>query len=114
VSAASSKPATSQNSSGRPDLWRGLALLPPVNPVPMPAISPAKGLLFMTLEDETGNSNVIITPDFHEKNRVKVLYERFVQISGTVQNQDGIVHLKAKAISPLAVSSAEILSHDFH
>jgi error-prone DNA polymerase len=74
----------------------------------------AKGLIFLTLEDETGNSNVIITPDFYEKNRVSVLYVRFVQISGTVQNQDGIVHLKAKAIRPLAVSSAEISSHDFH
>jgi error-prone DNA polymerase len=74
----------------------------------------AKGLIFMTLEDETGNSNVIITPDFYEQNRANVLYERFVQISGTVQNQDGIVHLKAEAIRPLAVSSAEISSHDFH
>jgi error-prone DNA polymerase len=68
----------------------------------------------MTLEDETGNSNVIITPDFYEKNRVNVLYERFVQVSGTVQNQDGIVHLKAEAIHPLAVSAAEVWSHDFH
>ncbi|HKD79732.1 MAG TPA: error-prone DNA polymerase [Candidatus Angelobacter sp.] len=74
----------------------------------------AKGLIFMTLEDETGNSNVIITPDFYEKNRVSVLYERFVQISGTVQNQDGIVHLKAQSIKPLAISAAEIQSHDFH
>ena len=74
----------------------------------------AKGLIFMTLEDETGNSNVIITPDFYEKNRVNILYERFVQISGTVQNQDGIVHLKAEAIRPLTISAAEIRSHDFH
>jgi error-prone DNA polymerase len=74
----------------------------------------AKGLIFMTLEDETGNSNVIITPDFYEKNRVSVLYERFVQISGTVQNQDGIVHLKAESIAPLPISAAEIQSHDFH
>jgi error-prone DNA polymerase len=57
---------------------------------------------------------VIITPDFYEKNRVNVLYERFVQVSGTVQNQDGIVHLKAEAIHPLAVSAAEVWSHDFH
>jgi error-prone DNA polymerase len=74
----------------------------------------AKGLIFMTLEDETGNSNVIITPDFYEKNRANVLYERFVQVSGKVQNQDGIVHLKAEAIRPLVISSAEISSHDFH
>jgi error-prone DNA polymerase len=74
----------------------------------------AKGLIFLTLEDETGNSNVIITPDFYEQNRVNILYERFVQVSGTVQNQDGIVHLKAQAIAPLQVSGAEVRSHDFH
>jgi error-prone DNA polymerase len=74
----------------------------------------AKGLIFLTLEDETGNSNVIITPDFYEQNRATVLYERFVQVSGTVQNQDGIVHLKAQAIQPLQVSGAEVRSHDFH
>jgi error-prone DNA polymerase len=74
----------------------------------------AKGLIFLTLEDETGNSNVIITPDFYEKNRLAVLYERFVQVSGKVQNQNGVVHLKAEAIRPLAISSAEISSHDFH
>jgi error-prone DNA polymerase len=74
----------------------------------------AKGLIFMTLEDETGNSNVIISPDFYEQNRVAVSYERFVQVSGVVQNQDGIVHLKAQAIQPLAISAADIASHDFH
>jgi error-prone DNA polymerase len=74
----------------------------------------AKGLIFMTLEDETGNSNVIISPDFYEQNRVAVSYERFVQVSGVVQNQDGVVHLKAQAIQPLAISAADISSHDFH
>jgi error-prone DNA polymerase len=74
----------------------------------------AKGLIFMTLEDETGHSRVIIKPDFYEKNRRDVLYAKFVQVSGMVQNQDGIVHLVAKAIRPLAVSAAETASHDFH
>jgi error-prone DNA polymerase len=71
-------------------------------------------LIFMTLEDETGHSRVIIKPDFYEKNRHDVLYAKFVQVWGTVQNQDGIVHLVAKAIRPLAVSAAETSSHDFH
>ncbi|HZR57049.1 MAG TPA: error-prone DNA polymerase [Terriglobales bacterium] len=74
----------------------------------------AKGLIFMTLEDETGNANVIIKPDFYDNNRMTVLNERFVKVSGTVQNQDGVVHLIAKAISPLAVTAAETSSHDFH
>jgi PAS domain-containing protein len=40
----------------------------------------AKGLIFMTLEDETGNANVIVTPAIYEKNRAAVLYERFVLV----------------------------------
>jgi error-prone DNA polymerase len=74
----------------------------------------AKGLIFMTLEDETGTSRVIISPDFYDNNRMMVLNERFVLVSGIVQNQDSIVHLKARSISSLPVSRAATPSHDFH
>jgi error-prone DNA polymerase len=65
----------------------------------------AKGIIFMTLEDETGTSRVIISPDFYEKNRIAVLNEKFVLVSGLVQNQDNVVHLKARRIEPLAISA---------
>jgi error-prone DNA polymerase len=74
----------------------------------------AKGLIFMTLEDETGTSRVIISPDFYDQNRMVVLKERFVLVSGIVQNQDNIVHLKARSIQPLSISAATTPSHDFH
>ncbi len=74
----------------------------------------AKGIIFMTLEDETGTSRVIISPDFYDKNRMAVLNERFVLVSGMVQNQDNVVHLKARCIQPLAISAAPTPSHDFH
>ena len=74
----------------------------------------AKGIIFMTLEDETGTSRVIISPDFYDQNRITVLKEQFVLVRGLVQNQDDIVHLKARAIEPLGVSLAAIPSHDFH
>ena len=74
----------------------------------------AKGIIFMTLEDETGTSRVIISPDFYDQNRMAVLNERFVLVSGVVQNQDNIVHLKARSIQPLAISAATTPSHDFH
>jgi error-prone DNA polymerase len=64
----------------------------------------AKGLIFMTLEDETGHANVIIMPDFYEGNRHTVIGERFVRVHGTVQNHDGIVHLRAEHIAPLGVT----------
>jgi error-prone DNA polymerase len=74
----------------------------------------AKGIIFMTLEDETGTSRVIISPDFYDENRMAVLKEQFVLVRGIVQNQDDVVHLKARAIEPLAISLASIPSHDFH
>jgi error-prone DNA polymerase len=74
----------------------------------------AKGLIFLTLEDEHGNANVIVMPNVFEKYRQTVLGPTFVRVSGTVQSQDGIVHLKAEHIEPLVVSGAEIGSHDFH
>ena len=74
----------------------------------------AKGILFMTLEDETGTSRVIISPEFYDQNRMVVLNERFVLVSGIVQNQDNVVHLKARSIQPLSISAAPTPSHDFH
>ena len=74
----------------------------------------AKGLIFMTLEDETGTARVIVKPDFYEQNRVAVLYERFIEVAGTIQNRDGVVNLIAKQIGSLTVSAAETSSHDFH
>ncbi|HET9183234.1 MAG TPA: error-prone DNA polymerase [Candidatus Angelobacter sp.] len=74
----------------------------------------AKGLIFLTLEDETGNSNIIVSPDVYSSDPGVVLHERFIKVRGTVQNQDGIVHLKAEQILPLQVTAAETCSHDFH
>ncbi len=74
----------------------------------------AKGIIFMTLEDETGTGRVIIMPDFYDQNRIAVLHERFVLVSGIVQNRDQVVHLKARTIGSLEISAAAIPSHDFH
>ena len=74
----------------------------------------AKGMIFMTLEDETGTARVIISPDFYDANRMTVLHERFVQVSGQVQNHDKVVHLKASRIQQLNVGNLVVPSHDFH
>jgi error-prone DNA polymerase len=74
----------------------------------------ANGLIFLTLEDETGHANIIVMPDVYTADPFPVLHERFVRVEGIVQNQDGIVHLKAKRIVPLSVSAAATQSHDFH
>jgi error-prone DNA polymerase len=74
----------------------------------------AKGLIFLTLEDETGHANIIVMPDVYSADSMAVLHERFIRVEGRVQNQDGIVHLKAERVLPLSVSAAETQSHDFH
>jgi error-prone DNA polymerase len=74
----------------------------------------ASGLIFLTTEDETGYANVIVMPHVYEQYRQAVLQPRFIRVYGTVQNQDGIVHLKAERVEPLKVSAAQMTSHDFH
>jgi error-prone DNA polymerase len=74
----------------------------------------ASGLIFLTLEDETGYANVIVMPHVYEEYRQAVLEPKFIRVSGIVQNQDGIVHLKAEHVEALSVSAAPMASHDFH
>src|SRR5271156_3942672 len=74
----------------------------------------AKGMMFMSLEDETGIANAIFNPDLLQKNRVLLISERFLMVEGILQNQDNVIHVRAEKVSPLSVSRAETASHDFH
>jgi error-prone DNA polymerase len=64
----------------------------------------AKGFVFLSLEDETGIANVIVAPDVFEQNRVVVTRTRFLLIAGKLQNQDGVIHVKARSFEPLDTS----------
>ncbi|MGA7850949.1 MAG: error-prone DNA polymerase [Terriglobales bacterium] len=74
----------------------------------------AKGMMFMSLEDETGIANAIFSPDLLQKNRVLLISERFLMIEGILQHQDNVIHIRAEKVSPLRVTQAETVSHDFH
>ena len=74
----------------------------------------AKGFVFLSLEDETGIVNIIFTPDMFEQNRVVVTRSRFLCVAGVLQQQDGVVHVKAQRIERLEITSAQVRSHDFH
>ncbi len=74
----------------------------------------AKGFVFLTLEDETGVSNVIITPQLFDQNRLVLVDHPFLLIDGTLQNQDNVVSVKAKRVQPLSFKVAAAPSHDFH
>jgi error-prone DNA polymerase len=73
----------------------------------------ANGFVFLSLEDETGIANVILTADVFERDRIIVTRTRFLLIEGLLQNQDGVIHVKAQRLAPLDITSAEIGSHDF-
>ena len=74
----------------------------------------AKGFVFLSLEDETGIANVVIAPDIFERDRTVITRCRFLRIAGPLQNQDGVIHVKAQRIEPLDIAGVEIHSHDFH
>jgi error-prone DNA polymerase len=67
----------------------------------------AKGFVFLSVEDETGIANVIIAPDVFEQNRVVVTRSRFLSITGKLQNQEGVVHIKAQHLEPFTLSMDE-------
>ncbi|MGB6872130.1 MAG: error-prone DNA polymerase [Acidobacteriaceae bacterium] len=74
----------------------------------------AKGFVFLSMEDETGIANVIVTPTMYERNQVVVTRSRFLMVEGPLQNQDGVIHVKAVRLTPLADNAVEVRSHDFH
>jgi len=74
----------------------------------------AKGFVFLSLEDETGISNVIVNPDLYEKCRVVINREKFLQVEGVLQNQDHTISIKASRVLPISITGAESQSHDFH
>ncbi len=78
----------------------------------------AKGFVFITLEDETGFANAIITPARFLRHRSMLITTNAMIIEGVVQNQQGVVSIKADRFEVLAsgddaVRSVDI-SHDFH
>ncbi len=74
----------------------------------------AKGFVFVSLEDETGVANAIVTPDLFERLRLVITEEPFLVIEGEVQNTENVVLVKARKIWPLAQAQVGgSASHDF-
>lgn len=74
----------------------------------------AKGFLFLSMEDETGIANIIVTPDIFDHNRVVLVNQPLLLIEGPLQNQDNVIHVRARRIQPLSYAIAAAASHDFH
>jgi error-prone DNA polymerase len=74
----------------------------------------AKGFVFLSIEDETGIANAIITPDLFAENRVMVVNNPFLLVEGKLQHQDNVISVKVETVEPLRLPSAAAASHDFH
>jgi error-prone DNA polymerase len=73
----------------------------------------AKGFCFLTLEDETGTSNAVLTPREFDRFRVPLHAASLLEIAGPVQNVDGVVHVRVRELVPLAPCDALPDSHDY-
>jgi error-prone DNA polymerase len=74
----------------------------------------ASGFIFISGEDESGISNAIIHPKVYEQNRMTVTRGKFLLVEGLLQNQDGVISVKASAVRVLELGPMDIRSHDFH
>lgn len=61
----------------------------------------ASGVIFMTIEDETGIANIVVWPKLFERQRPEVIGARLVAVTGRVQNESGVVHVIAQKIEDL-------------
>ncbi len=76
----------------------------------------AKGVVFVTLEDETGSVQVIVWPDLKERQRTALTGSRLLAVHGRWQRQSGVSHLVAGHLldlSPL-LGKLPTVSRDFH
>src|SRR5262249_23107278 len=58
---------------------------------------PAKGVVFMTIEDETDNANIIVWPKAFARNRRTVMTARFLAVRGRLQRAGLVVHVVAES-----------------
>ncbi|KQT52703.1 DNA polymerase [Aureimonas sp. Leaf454] len=68
----------------------------------------AKGVIFMTIEDETGVANVIVWPKIFESFRALVLGARFLSVTGRMQSDRGVIHVVADKVEDLTFLLREI------
>ena len=74
----------------------------------------AKGICFISLEDETGICNAIVSPQLFERERLKITAEQFLIIHGVLQNRHKTIHIQARAIERLDYPALQTAaSHDF-
>ena len=73
----------------------------------------AKGVSFVTLEDETGVCNVVVWAKTYERFRRAVISGRLLRVTGRLQRDAGVVHVVAELIEDLSPMLDQLLRSDF-
>jgi error-prone DNA polymerase len=73
----------------------------------------AKGLCFLSLEDETGTSNAVLTPERFRRFRVPLHAASVIEIAGPLQNRDGVTHVRVRELRALLPRKDLPGSHDY-
>ena len=78
--------------------------------------STASGIIFMTLEDETQNINVVIQHHIQDRFRKTVLRGQLVRVKGILEKENGVIHVVAGHFTDLSdlLSGFTVKSRDFH
>jgi error-prone DNA polymerase len=74
----------------------------------------AKGMLFLTLEDELGTANAVITPPTFRRHRRLLHTCGLLLVEGPLQKVDGVTHVRGQRFEELVVAGSAPPSHDFH
>jgi error-prone DNA polymerase len=76
----------------------------------------ASGVTFLTLEDETGQVNIIVWERVGREQRRALLESRLLEVQGEWQQQDAVMHLIARRLIDRTALLGELLTHsrDFH
>jgi len=74
----------------------------------------ARGFCFVTLEDETGLSNAVLSPDVARRFRVPLHQASLLELEGPLQRVDGVIHVRVRWLAPLEQSESRLPpSHDY-
>jgi DNA polymerase III alpha subunit len=73
----------------------------------------AKGVIFVTLEDETGTANVVVWANVYERYRRAVIAGRLLRVTGRLQREAEVVHVVAEQIEDLSPLLDRLLRIDF-
>lgn len=76
----------------------------------------AKGFVFLSMEDETGILNVVVTPKRFERQALLISNSPLLLVRGTLQVEHGVVNLRGESFHALKADAGEgwAKSHDFH